>query len=283
MYALLGGVRIKAGYSMFDSKALLDQFLGSGGSAKGKGALEQGQAYLQKNASGMAGGALAGGLAGYLLGSKKGRKLGKKAVKYGGMALVAGVAYKAYQNWQANKDGSSPAAPSGAAGMGTATAAGAATARPTSTGATTTGQYEEVLSLPDASGTAFDPAAASGGEAAFAMNMIVAMIQAAKADGNVDQEEMQRIFQKLDELGLGAEEKAFVLDEMRAPLDIDRVVSFATCPETATEIYAVSRMAIDPDLPAEQAYLMMLAARLQLDSGLVTELDKAIAEAQTQG
>ncbi|KZL20603.1 Inner membrane protein YebE [Pseudovibrio axinellae] len=252
---------------MFDSKALLDQFLGSNGGNQARGALDKGQSYIKNNAGGLAGGAVAGGLAGYLLGSKKGRKMGKKAVKYGGMALVGGLAYKAFQTWQDGKNN----------GGGAVDTQGAAQPAPA-----TVVPVPEPLALPDPTGTAFDPDAGSSNGKEFAMSLITAMIQAAKADGNVDQDEMQRIFEKLDELGLGAEEKAFVLDEMRAPLDIDRVVAFATCPETAAEIYTASRLAIDPDLPAEKAYLMMLAARLELDSGLVAELEKAIAEMQSQ-
>ncbi|SFK51940.1 Uncharacterized membrane protein YebE, DUF533 family [Pseudovibrio ascidiaceicola] len=255
---------------MFDSKALLDQFLGSNGGNQARGALDKGQSYIKNNAGGLAGGAVAGGLAGYLLGSKKGKKLGKKAVKYGGMALVGGLAYKAFQTWQDGKNNG---------GGGAAAPHGSAQAQATPA---TVVPVPEPLALPDPTGTAFDPDAGAGDAKEFAMALIVAMIQAAKADGTVDGDEMQRIFEKLDELGLGAEEKAFVLDEMRAPLDIDRVVAFATCPETAAEIYTASRLAIDPNLPAEQAYLMMLAARLELDSGLVTELDKAIAAAQAQ-
>ena len=258
---------------MFDSKALLDQFLGSNGGNQARGALDKGQSYVKNNAGGLAGGAVAGGLAGYLLGSKKGKKLGKKAVKYGGMALVGGLAYKAFQTWQSNQNNGG--------GGGTATPQGSAPTQAQPTRATVM-PVPEPLALPDPTGTAFDPAAGSGDGKEFAMALITAMIQAAKADGNVDGVEMQRIFEKLDELGLGAEEKAFVLDEMRAPLDIDRVVAFATCPETAAEIYTASRLAIDPDTAAERAYLMMLAARLELDSGLVAELDKAIAVAQAQ-
>ncbi|GHB37516.1 protein YebE [Pseudovibrio japonicus] len=258
---------------MFDSKALLDQFLGSNGGNQARGALDKGQSYVKNNAGGLAGGAVAGGLAGYLLGSKKGKKLGKKAVKYGGMALVGGLAYKAFQTWQSNQN-------NGGSG-GTAAPQGSAETQTQSARATVM-PVPEPLALPDPTGTAFDPDTGNGDGKEFAMALITAMIQAAKADGNVDGVEMQRIFEKLDELGLGAEEKAFVLDEMRAPLDIDRVVAFATCPETAAEIYTASRLAIDPNTAAERAYLMMLAARLELDSGLVAELDKAIAAAQAQ-
>lgn len=64
---------------------------------------------------------------------------------------------------------------------------------------------------------------------------------------------------------------------MRKPLDIDAVVGAATSPELAVEIYAASVLAIDPDDPAEQAYLAMLASRLKLEPGL-----KASVEAEAK-
>ena len=51
--------------------------------------------------SGRGGAALAGGALGLLLGSKRGRKMGGKVLKYGGVAALGVMAYKAYGNWQA--------------------------------------------------------------------------------------------------------------------------------------------------------------------------------------
>lgn len=256
---------------MFDPKQLVDQFLGSGAQQGGASqragdALQQGKGYLQNNAGGLAGGALAGGLAGLLLGSKKGRKLGKKAVTYGGLALVGGLAYKAYSNWQQNQQNPQ------AGGSGTA---------PTAGGAGGGEAAPEQVALPDPSGTAFEPAAAPGGESQMALNVLIAMIQAAKADGHIDAQEQAHIFEQIDKLGLGVEEKAFIMDELRTPLDIDKVVAAATTQELALELYTASRLTIEPDHPAEQAYLQMLAARLGLEPALVNELEQAVAEAQT--
>jgi uncharacterized membrane protein YebE (DUF533 family) len=60
--------------------------------------------------SGRGGAALAGGALGLLLGSKKGRKMGGKALKYGGVAALGLMAYKAYGNWQAQGGQAAPAA-----------------------------------------------------------------------------------------------------------------------------------------------------------------------------
>jgi uncharacterized membrane protein YebE (DUF533 family) len=83
---------------------------------------------------------------------------------------------------------------------------------------------------------------------------------------------------------LGAEEKAFVFDELSTPLDINAVVARADSAEHGAEIYAASLVAITADTPAERAYLDALAHKLKLDPGLVAEIHKqAGAHAPSQG
>ena len=108
----------------------------------------------------------------------------------------------------------------------------------------------------------------------LSLALLTAMIAAAKADGHIDAEEQRRIFAKLDDAELDSESKAFLMDELRKPLDIDAIVKLATSPEVAVEIYAASVLAIDPDDPAEQAYLAMLAARLKLAPELKLEVER---------
>jgi len=242
---------------MFDAKSLLDQFLGSQGGNRsgGRGGsddlLAQGKDFLSSQGGGLA----LGSLAGLMLGTKTGRKLGKKAVTYGGLALVAGLAYKAYQGHKANQQNAPrPSYP-----------------------------QDEPIPLEAPRGTAFDPAEQPGGENQFAVSLLSAMIAAAKADGHIDRDEQDRIFAKIDEAGLDSEAKAFLMDELRSPLDLDKVVASASCPETAAEIYAASRLAVDPDHQAEKAYLQMLAARLGLEQGLVDEIELAVREAEMAG
>lgn len=259
---------------MFDAKSLLDQFLGSAqgqldprkGGAGGSGDLMQkGKDFLSSNAGGLA----AGGLAGILLGSKTGRKIGGKALTYGGLALVAGLAYKAYKDYQAGQQPGSQGSGANAGQTGASSDMG------------TSGPWSRApLELEAPRGTAFDPERAPGGSQQVAVTLLTAMIAAAKADGHIDADEQRRIFGKMDEAGLDNEAKAFLMDELRSPLDLDKIVASATTPETAAEIYAASRLAIDPDHRAEQAYLQMLAARLDLDPALVAEIENAVKEAE---
>lgn len=229
---------------MFDPQKLLDQFMGGqsrgGESASGK----SGSGFSPDTLKGLAGGAAAGGLVSILLGSKGGKKLAGSALKLGGAAVLGGLAFRAWQNYQATK------------------------------GAQSTVPVEQPLKdiTPKVEGTAFLPSAAKERNE-LSLVLLRAMIAAAKADGHIDAEEQKTIFAKLDELDLDTDAKAFVIDELRKPLDIDAVVQGATSPERAVEIYAASVLAIDPDDPAEQAYLAMLASRLKLDPALKASVE----------
>ena len=198
---------------------------------------------------GAGGGALAGGLAAILLGTKTGRNIGGEALKLGGMAAVGALAYKAYRDWQAGKETTAaPAAP------------------------------QSVPMLPAPSGTPFNPSTETG-QQKLARHLLRAMIAAAKADGHIDAQEQARIFAEMDKLPLAADDKAFVMDELRAKLDIDAVAGAAETPEEAAEIYTASLLAIDIDNAAERGYLAMLAARLELDDALVAHLQQTVATA----
>ena len=236
---------------MFDAKRLLDQFVGGQG-GQGQGGQGGGGDFLR----GAGGGALAGGLAAILLGTKTGRKLGGEALKLGGMAAVGALAYKAYRDWQAGK-------------------------QPALAGSQQPAQQAPVPMLPAPSGTPFNPSTPNE-QQALARHLLRAMIAAAKADGHVDAQEQARIFAEMDKLPLAADDKAFVMDELRAKLDIDAVAGAASTPEEAAEIYAASLLAIDVDNAAERGYLSMLAARLKLDDALIAHLQQNVAQASAQ-
>lgn len=237
---------------MFDAKGLLDQFLGAGQGGQ-NGGQDSSKGGVGEFMRGAGGGALAGGLAALLIGTKTGRKIGGEALKLGGMAAVGAFAYKAYRDWQAGKE--APATP---------------TAPPPA--------QPSVPMLPAPSGTPFNPSSESG-QQKLARHLLRAMIAAAKADGHIDAQEQARIFAEMDKLPLAADDKAFVMDELRAKLDIDAVAGAAGTPEEAAEIYTASLLAIDVDNAAERGYLAMLAARLKLDDALVAHLQQSVASA----
>ncbi len=232
---------------MFDPKSLLDQFLGGQANPAGNqpGASPGGQGVqggrgIGDFLRGAGGGAVAGSLAALLLGSKAGREIGGEALKLGGMAAVGALAYKAYNDWQAGKQAPVPQEAA---------------------------RQAPPLMLPPPSGTPFNPSTESGQQSPT------------KADGHVDAQEQARIFAEMDKLALSSEDKAFVMDELRANLDVDAVARGATSPEQAAEIYAASLLAVTVDSAAERGYLAMLAARLKLDDALVAHLHGTVAAA----
>jgi uncharacterized membrane protein YebE (DUF533 family) len=171
------------------------------------------------------------------------------------------MAYKAYQEHQAKQAGQT-------AGQ-TAAPATASPAQPAASAPTIE---------PPPRDSAFMP---SDNEAEDRARLLVtAMIAAAKADGYIDQGEQERIFERVSALELDAESKAYLMDQLRTPLDLDGIVRAAAKPEVATEVYAASLLAIDPDHPAEKAYLQMLAARLGLAEDLVLEIHRAAEAAR---
>jgi len=94
--------------------------------------------------------------------------------------------------------------------------------------------------------------------------------------GHIDATEQVAIFNHVDKLSLDAENKAAVFDLLRQPVDIDALVNAVKGVEQASEVYLVSRMAIDVDHPAERAYLEALAHRLQLPTELIAHLDHQV-------
>lgn len=230
---------------MQNAKSLLDQFLGQPAASPGPQSNDNnggglgGISGLMSGPGALAGGALAGGLAGLLLGGKKPKKLAKTALKFGGAALVGGLAYKAYQNWQANK---TPAA--------------------------------GPVSAPDAKALAdanFMPHGKTEQEA-LCRSLIRAMISAAKADGHISDAERQRISGQLASFDISDDQRAFIDRELTSPLDLDALTHDVKSPAHAAELYTASLLVVDRTGAAERGYLGMLAARLELDPDLVAHL-----------
>ena len=248
---------------MLDAKRLLDQFLGApaqGGlpqiPERGRVPAPQGGLdglagglgnILGGSLGGIGGGAAAGGLAALLMGSKSGRKMAGNALKLGGMAVVGAIAYKAYRDWQSGKSVTPSTVP----------------------------PVAQTSLPPPPPDTPFMPAREAE-QQSLSRHLLRAMIAAAKSDGHIDAKEQAAIFAEMDKLPLDIDDKAFVMDELRKPLDVDAVARAASTPEEAASIYAASLLAIDIDNPSERAYLSLLAARLNLDEALVKHLHASV-------
>ena len=82
-----------------------------------------------------------------------------------------------------------------------------------------------------------------------ALLMVRAMINAAKADGEIDRQEIERISAKLGDAASDQEARAFLVQEMQQPSDIDGITRQVSSPELAVQVYAASLLAIEVDTP----------------------------------
>jgi len=109
-----------------------------------------------------------------------------------------------------------------------------------------------------------------------AVLLIRAMIAAANADGNIDQEERRQILEKLKALQLTPEEHGFIVQELLAPCGLDVILQGVKTPELAKEVYAVSLMAIEVDTEAERDYIRQLAEGLGIDPSTRREIHREL-------
>ena len=103
-----------------------------------------------------------------------------------------------------------------------------------------------------------------------------AMIAAAKADGHVDQQEMQRIEAAVKDAGADTHLQALLHSELNKPLDPADVARLAQTPQQASEIYLASLIVVDEQNFMEKAYLQELAKQLQLSSDVTYQLEQQL-------
>jgi uncharacterized membrane protein YebE (DUF533 family) len=107
--------------------------------------------------------------------------------------------------------------------------------------------------------------------------LVKAMICAAKADGRIDSEEVQKIVGKMGEDGLTEEERQFFIEESAKPLDLEPILATARGDqELALQVYAASLLAIEVDTPAEKQYMHELAKSLNLQPEAVMHLETTL-------
>ena len=216
-----------------NANSFLDQLLKTGAAALGNAT----QAAKSPDGRKYATGAAVGGVLGLLLGSRSGRRLGGSAIKLGSVAALGMLAWKTYNDWQAQQQ----------AGAGAATAPAAAPSAPPA--------------LPA-------PQAEAHGRA-----MLKAMIAAAKSDGHMDERERELVQAELRRSNAGDELSRWVQTELQQPVDAADVAAQASGPEMAAEIYLASVLVVDETTARERAYLDQLAQALRLAPSLQAELE----------
>jgi uncharacterized membrane protein YebE (DUF533 family) len=105
---------------------------------------------------------------------------------------------------------------------------------------------------------------------------VKAMINAAKADGRIDEDEMQKFVGELQADGLTDAEREYLLTEVRKPMSTEEIVRAVPNGQVAAQVYAASLLAIEVDTPAEEAYMQKLARDLKLDSQVVNQIHASL-------
>ncbi|MDQ7728698.1 tellurite resistance TerB family protein [Halomonas sp. SpR8] len=187
---------------------------------------------------------LGGGAMGMLVGSKRGRSMGGKALKYGAIAGVGVLAWKAWQSSQAAKNGNAQENTAQTASEGERVEA-------------LSGEYQERRSL----------------------ELLQAMIMAARADGHIDEQEQALITEQIDALGADQEMHNWVEQQLKAPLDAQALAREADSPQAAREMYLISVAVTDDQNPMERAWLDQLGSALNLPKEMTAELERQAQQA----
>ena len=122
------------------------------------------------------------------------------------------------------------------------------------------------------------PPSVASDTGAEAVLLVRAMIAAANADHDLDDEERGRLLAAIEEAGLGEEERRFLSAELESPLPMGELAARVDSPELARQVYLASRMAIEVDTGAEENYLRRLAERLDLGPDQVEELERMLGD-----
>jgi uncharacterized membrane protein YebE (DUF533 family) len=193
------------------------------------------------------------GLAGLIFGRRKKGGLTGKFVKLGGLAVIGGLAYRAFQNRPAGQP-----------------VEGAAHS-PSPVGATPEGgdAVKTIEGVPETS--RFHPVSQTEDDALLFLRTMVA---AAAADGHIDEAERSRIVKGLTEAGIDPEASRWLESEMASPADVEELAATIDDPEKAAQVYAAARIAIDPDTIQEREFLNQLAAALDLEGAVRAQIDE---------
>ena len=103
--------------------------------------------------------------------------------------------------------------------------------------------------------------------------MLRAMIQAAKADGKIDDAEKERLMGQLGDLDEA--DRAFVREQMAAPVDA-KALAREVPKGMEQQVYMMSLMAVDFDSRAEAEYLHGLAEAMSLDQQQINAIHEKV-------
>lgn len=236
-----------------ESKSLLESMLADGksiaekslGAAQDKlGVPQQEGAERDAMLDGMQKGVLTAGALALLLGTGAGRRLTGAAIKVGSVAAVGGLAYNAYNKWQAQLQ-------------------------------ETSGSVNRIEPAQPKADAVSD---VEINEAVQQKSIILvrAMVAAAKADGHIDAAERKSMLGLVDQQHFDAETLEFLKNQINADTSVAEIAALADSPELASEMYLACRIVIDQSNEDEKEWLNTLSSELGLADELVANLEAQV-------
>lgn len=213
------------------------------------------------------------GVAGLLVSSRRSRGI-LGGGKLGSLALLGGLAYKAYRNYQ---DGKPLVEVAPRQQPEPASAPQAASAPAPASGASQDNVAQELTALGMPETSAFHPVSQTEDDTLLYLR---AMVAAAAADGQVDAGERARIAQGMRQAGIDEDATRWLESELAEPADVEELAAGVETPEKAAQVYTAARLAIDPDTIQERTFLTNLAEALDLDQRLRDQIDATAAAAR---
>ena len=183
---------------------------------------------------GLIGGAAASSIIALLIKNKPARNFAGTAATYGGAAVLGGLAFKAYKNWQLNINNQKTALIDHG--------------------------YKDFFYgrhevAPD-----------------YELKLIKAMIGAAKADGHIDAEEQQKIFRAVEQMNISEDMKSTVFDLLNHPAPLSEIVIGVHDTGQKAELFLAACLVSDSLLPSVRIYLNQLAEALVLPEKLKQQI-----------
>ncbi|MEM7012015.1 MAG: DUF533 domain-containing protein [Verrucomicrobiota bacterium] len=203
-------------------------------------------------------GGTSGALVSLLMNKNARQKITKAALPVGGAAALAGVGYLAYRQWQNKQDPATPPPP------------------PPVSSTSPADMPPPPPDMPPPPPPNLEVASAEVSISdSLPEKMILAMISAASADGEISNDEMGELLSAIEETPLLPEEKSQLTSVLNQPPTVEEIAAMSEGPEEASQLYGAALSAIEVDTPAEHLFLRRFANALELEPSLVEAIHEA--------
>jgi len=193
----------------------------------------------------LVGGTAATSIAALLMSNQPARKFAGTVASYGGAAVLGGLAFKAYKNWQFNNYQQK----------------------------LDIKQYDNVSTFENDQYGRYTVAPD------YELKLIKAIIASAKADGHIDNKEQQKIFQSIAQMNLSSEMKKTVFDLLNHPIPLEDIARGVHDTGQRSELFLAACLVVDTEISSVKLHLDQMANELGLPEDLKQQIISQAQEA----